>query len=122
MKKLVLIIAILTFSLGFSQTEKSSKKDVANSLVNSYNVSHFEKIYNLFSEDYRKNKTLEYVISYFKRCQNSLGNITELGASYNEEGFIKFPIQLKKQQKTLVLKFNTDNKIDYISINKIKLN
>jgi hypothetical protein len=118
MKKLVLIIAILTFSLGFSQTEKQSKIGIANGLIKSYNTSDFEELYSLFSKHYQEGKSLDDVISYFKRYQNAFGNIIKLNAAYNDKGFVKFPFQFEKENKTLVLKFNADNKLDYISINK----
>ncbi|WP_375237829.1 DUF3887 domain-containing protein [Aurantibacter sp.] len=122
MKKLVLIIAILTFSLGFSQTEKLSEKSIVNNFIQSYNSSNFENIYSLLSKDYQDNKSLDNITVFFKRFQNAYGNITSISNSSNEKGYTRFPIKFKDVKKILVLKFNTDNKIDYISINKIKLN
>ena len=118
MKKLVLIIAILTFNLGFSQTESTSKKNIANSFSEAYNNSNFEDMYRLFSKDYQNQKPLENVTTFLKRLQNSFGKIVTIGNAFNEEGFTKFPIQFKEEKRTLVLKIDIDNKIDYFSINK----
>jgi len=118
MKKLILVLAFLTFSLGFSQTEKISKLDIANSIKTAFNNANYQVLYSYFSEEYKNTKSLEQATAFFTRLKNANGKITELKASYSDKGFSKFPITFTNKKNLLVIKYDANNKIDYLSINK----
>ncbi|WP_055446970.1 DUF3887 domain-containing protein [Lacinutrix mariniflava] len=78
MKKIVLIvIAVLSFSLGFAQTEKSNYKTVISDFQTHYNNGDFESVYNMFNANFQKTLTLEKTKAFFKTNINAeaLGNI-----------------------------------------------
>ncbi|APX99243.1 uncharacterized protein DUF3887 [Lacinutrix venerupis] len=78
MKKLLLIVAILTFSLGFAQTEKANYKTVVSEFQTNYNEGNYQEIYNMFNANLQKTLTLEKTKSFFKTNvkAEALGNIT----------------------------------------------
>ncbi len=118
MKKLILIVAILTFSLGFSQSEKISKAEVLSTFKTAYNASNFSAIYNLLSEDFKSKKDLKSITNYLKRFKNAKGEITNISSNGIEnDGYIKYPITVGKLENKLVLKYNNKNKLEYISFN-----
>ncbi|AUC82630.1 DUF3887 domain-containing protein [Lacinutrix sp. Bg11-31] len=78
MKKIILIIvAVLSFSLGFSQTEKANYKTVVSGFQTNYNNGDFESVYNMFNANFQKTLTLEKTKSFFKTNINAeaLGKI-----------------------------------------------
>lgn len=78
MKKIVLvIITVLSFSLGFAQTEKANYKKVVSEFKNSYNNGDVESIYKLFNANFQKTLTLEKTKAFFKTNINveALGKI-----------------------------------------------
>ena len=78
MKKIVLIIiALLSFTLGFAQTEKANYKTVVSDFQSNFNTGDFESIYNMFNANLQKTLTLEKTKSFFKTNINAeaLGNI-----------------------------------------------
>ena len=78
MKRILLIIvAVLSFSLGFAQTEEANYKTVISDFQTNYNNGDFESVYNMFSANFQKTLTLEKTKTFFKTNINAeaLGNI-----------------------------------------------
>lgn len=78
MKKFVLIIlAVLSFSLGFAQTEKENYKTVVSEFQTNYNNGDFEGIYNMLNANFQKTLTLEKTKAFFRTNINAkaLGKI-----------------------------------------------
>ncbi|WP_052158324.1 DUF3887 domain-containing protein [Lacinutrix jangbogonensis] len=67
MKKIVLIIvAVLSFTLGFAQTEKANYKIVVSEFQTNFNNGDFESIYNMLNANFQKTLTLEKTKYYFQ--------------------------------------------------------
>jgi len=78
MKKIVLIIiAVLSFSFGFAQTEKANYKTVISEFQTNYNNGDFEGVYNMLNANFQKTLTLDKTKSFFKTNVNAeaLGKI-----------------------------------------------
>ena len=81
MKKVVLIIvAVLSISLGFAQTEKANYKTVVSNFQTNYNNGDFEAIHKMFNANFKNTLTLEKTKSFFKTNINTevLGKIKTL--------------------------------------------
>ena len=81
MKKIILvIIAVLSFTLGFAQTEKANYKAVVSDFKTHYNNGNFEGVYNMFNANFKKTLTLEKTKAFFKSNVNAevLGKIEEV--------------------------------------------
>ncbi|WP_452223969.1 DUF3887 domain-containing protein [Lacinutrix chionoecetis] len=78
MKKIVLVIvAVLSLSLGFAQTEKANYKKAVSEFQTNYNNGDFENIYNMLNANFQKTLTLEKTKAFFKTNVNAaaLGQI-----------------------------------------------
>jgi len=78
MKKIVLIIiAVLSFSFGFAQSEKANYKTVISEFQTNYNNGDFEGVYNMLNANFQKTLTLDKTKSFFKTNVNAeaLGKI-----------------------------------------------
>jgi len=78
MKKLVVvIIAVLSFTLGFAQTEKANYKKVVSEFQYNYNNGDMVSIHNMLNANFQKTFTLEKTKTFFKTNVNTeaLGNI-----------------------------------------------
>ena len=77
MKNILLIIAFVSFSFGFSQTEKANYKTVVSEFQYNYNNGDVVSIYNMFNANFQKTLTLEKTKTFFKTNINAdaLGKI-----------------------------------------------
>ncbi|OIQ23247.1 DUF3887 domain-containing protein [Lacinutrix sp. MedPE-SW] len=92
-KAIVLIVAILSFTIGFAQTEKANYKKVVTEFQENYNENDYEAIYNMLNANFQKTLTLEKTISFFKTNLNAnalgkikaveLKSIVRTGHNYN---------------------------------------
>jgi len=73
MKKRFLIIALLCFSLGFSQS--SANKKAATDFQTAYNASNYEAIFNMFDAEMKSEMPLERTIVFYTRIKASRGDI-----------------------------------------------
>ena len=73
MKKGLLIIALLCFSLGFSQS--SANKKAATDFQTAYNASNYEAIFNMFDAEMKAEMPLERTIAFYARIKASRGDI-----------------------------------------------
>ncbi|MEJ6791207.1 MAG: DUF3887 domain-containing protein [Lacinutrix sp.] len=73
----LLVVAILSFSLSFAQTEKANYKEAVSSFQENYNNGDFEGIYNMLNTNFQKILTLEKTKLFFKTNINAeaLGKI-----------------------------------------------
>ncbi|WP_290698922.1 DUF3887 domain-containing protein [Lacinutrix sp.] len=81
MKKVLLIImALLSFSISFAQTEKINYKEVVSDFQDNYNKGDFEGVYNMLNTNLQKTLTLEKTKTFFKTNINAeaLGKITSV--------------------------------------------
>ena len=76
-KAIVLIVAILSFSVGFAQTEKANYKKVVSEFQENYNQQDYKAIYNMLNANFQKTLTLEKTKTFFKTNVNAeaLGKI-----------------------------------------------
>lgn len=76
-KTILIIIAVLSFSIGFSQTEKANYKTAISEFQNNYNNGDFEGVYNMLNANFQKTLTLEKTKIFFKTNINAevLGKI-----------------------------------------------
>ena len=76
-KNVLIIIAVLSFSLGFAQTEKANYKKVVSDFQTNYNNGDFEGVYNMLNANFQKTLTLEKTKEFFKINVNAeaLGKI-----------------------------------------------
>ena len=76
-KNVLIIIAVLSFSLGFAQTEKANYKKVVLDFQTNYNNGDFEGVYNMLNANFQKTLTLEKTKEFFKINVNAeaLGKI-----------------------------------------------
>lgn len=73
MKKGLLIIALLCFSLGFSQS--SANKKAATDFQTAYNASNYEAIFNMFDTEMKAKMPLERTVAFYTRIKASRGDI-----------------------------------------------
>lgn len=92
-KGIVLIVALLSFALGFSQeTEKANYKTTVDQFTNHYNDGNYKAIYNMLDDNFKKTFTLEKVNTFFENEINAealgeiesrdLKDITRTGHTY----------------------------------------
>lgn len=76
-KTVLLVVAILSFSLSFAQTEKTNYKEVVSEFQTNYNNGDFENIFNMLNANFQNTFTLEKTKKYFKTTINAevLGKI-----------------------------------------------
>ncbi len=76
MKKLLLILAFLTFSFGFAQEQDAYSK-IASNFQNHYNNGDVENVFNMFDDNFKQVLTLEKTKAYFNTQVNAeaLGKI-----------------------------------------------
>ncbi|WP_304142439.1 DUF3887 domain-containing protein [Mesoflavibacter zeaxanthinifaciens] len=77
-KGIVLIVAMLSFAIGFSQgTEKTNYKTTVDVFTKHYNNDNYRAIYNMLDDNFKKTFTLEKVNTFFKNEINAeaLGKI-----------------------------------------------
>ena len=76
-KNVLIIIAVLSFSLGFAQTEKANYKKVVSDFQTNYNNGDFEGVYNMLNANFQKTLTIEKTKEFFKINVNAeaLGKI-----------------------------------------------
>lgn len=66
-KGIVLIVALLSFAIGFSQdTEKANYKTTVDLFTQHYNEGKYKAIYNMLHDNFKKTFTLEKVNNFFK--------------------------------------------------------
>ena len=66
-KGLLIIVALLSFSVGFSQdTEKTNYKNTVDAFTMHYNDGNYKAIFNMFDDNFKKTFTLDKVKTYFK--------------------------------------------------------
>jgi hypothetical protein len=120
MKKAILIIAILSLSIGFSQT----KSDVQNKVLEAYKVAFnnddYIGIYNLHSEMFQSKTNVNRIKVYSERLKKASGKMLKINALNSpKDGFESFMATFKKKNKVykMMVKFNSENQIDYLSFN-----
>ena len=77
---LLIIITLLTFSIGLSQeVEKANYKTTVNTFTSHYNKGNYQAIYNMFDANFKQVFTLDKVKTFFKEEINAdaLGKIEE---------------------------------------------
>ncbi len=75
MKKGLLIIALLCFSLGFSQTNRAANGKAANNFQTAFNASDYDAIFDMFDNKMKAEFPLERTKLFFKRIKESRGEI-----------------------------------------------
>lgn len=122
MKKLVLILAMVTCFIGFSQSEGEKQLNVLQQYKSAFNDTNYKTVYSLFSETYKETVALGIFEMRTNRMKKAFGNIHSILKSQKQkEGFKvynAFFTNTKNEAFTLMVKFNDQNKIDYISFNK----
>lgn len=77
-KGIVLIVALLSFAVSFSQeTEKANYKTTVDQFTKHYNDGNYKAIYNMLDDNLKKTFTLEKVNTFFENEINAeaLGEI-----------------------------------------------
>lgn len=66
-KGIVLIVALLSFAVGFSQeAEKANYKTTVDQFTKHYNDGNYRAIYNMLDDNFKKTFTLEKVNTFLK--------------------------------------------------------
>ncbi len=116
MKKAFLILALISFSLGFSQTEKSANKKIIKTFQTAYNLSDYETVFSLFSDDKKETFSLENTKIYFERMHKTRGNLLSLTFDREEEGVHIYKAIFKNEEGEVIVKVNNKNKATQLDI------
>lgn len=106
-----LLIVLLSF-FAFAQTNEDYD-NVLKEIVTNFNTLEFEKNYDLFGDNFKKQFTKEQLISVFKGMANGYGQM--VGINYKtDKGQIKvYEISFQAAKLDLELLLNSESKIEY---------
>ncbi|SVE50972.1 uncharacterized protein METZ01_LOCUS503826, partial [marine metagenome] len=76
MKKLILIILIISPFFGFCQTEKETSKKISAEFEKNYNSEEYQEIFEMFSDEMKTALPIEQTTDFFKGLNNQAGKIT----------------------------------------------
>jgi hypothetical protein len=122
MKKIILVIAFLSFTFGFAQNKNTTDAKTVKAYTEAFNTQNFEAIYNLYSDNSKKATSLNRIKSYNERLFNTTGKINVvkfLGKDVNS--YQMYQLSLNKTNTdalNLYIKLNAKHEIEDISFNK----
>ena len=122
MKKIILVIAFLSFTFGFAQNNNTPDAKTVKAYTEAFNTQNFEAIYNLYSDNSKKATSLNRIKSYNERLFNTTGKINVvkfLGKDVNS--YQMYQLSLNKTNTdalNLYIKLNAKHEIEDISFNK----
>lgn len=108
--KLLLIVLLGFFAISQSNEDYDN---VLKELVTNFNTLEFEKNYDLFADNFKKQFTKEQLINVFQGMANGYGQM--VGVNYiKDKGKIKlYQIQFQAAKLSLEILLNADSKIEY---------
>ena len=122
MKKIILILAFLSFTTGFAQNKNTTDAKTVKAYTQAFNEQNFESILNLYSETSKKATSLNRIKSYNERLFNTTGKINTikyLGKDANEYQMYEVSLEKSKADAlNLHIKLNAKHEIEDISFNK----
>ena len=112
-KNLVLVLTILTVSLGFSQTEKTNYKEVATTFTSHYNNGDYVSIYNMFDTNMQKVMPLERTKVFFEQTINAsaVGKINKIALNKIERTAHTYRMEFENAIYDVFFLLNENNKI-----------
>ncbi len=109
MKKGLLIIALLCFSLGFSQTNRESIEKAANNFQTAFNASDYDAIFDMFDSKMKAEFPLERTKLFFKRIKESRGEIKSMEYYKLREKALVYKTTFEKDVMDVRLSLNEKN-------------
>jgi len=114
MKKILVVIAFLTFGLTYAQNNRAESK-VISQFQTAFNASNYKAIYNMYSKDKQNTRTLEDIKVFFERVKNSKGDIVSLTFSNTDKNYSIYKAVFSKTTGEVVVKLNNKGKADILS-------
>lgn len=109
MKKGLLIIALLCFSLGFSQTNRESIQKAAKDFQTAFNASDYDAIFDMFDNKMKAEFPLERTKLFFKRIKESRGEIKSMEYYKLREEALVYKTTFEKDVMDVRLSLNEKN-------------
>lgn len=112
MKKHLLILALLCFSLAFSQTEKSNYKKTAETFKQHYNNGDILSIQNMFDANMKQVSPLERTKVFFKNLESkNLGEIKTITLKNTLRGAHTYTMQFENGECEVYFLLDNQNKV-----------
>lgn len=116
MKKGLLIIAFLCFSLGFSQTGNNEK--AANDFQTAFNASNYEAIFNMYNDNMKAQYSLDETISFYKRIHSVLGDIKLMSFQENKGKSSVYETTFSKEVMEVEIDLDIKSKVNKLYLRK----
>ncbi len=111
----LLSIALLCSFLSFSQTKTDYESKVTE-VIKFLNEKNPEKVYDLFSDDFKSNRKQDEFSDVMKALVNENGSISTAELILEETEAFQYLVEFENSSKLLLLKLSPELKISKFSI------
>jgi len=121
MKKLILFILIISPFFGFFQNEKETSKKISAEFEKNYNLSEYQGIFEMFSDDMKTALPIEQTTDFFNGLNNQAGKITSREFIQYENGtYASYKTTFERGIFALNISLNKNSKINGLFVKPFK--